>query len=424
MKKRHGNSTEAEEGGVPEIGYQIVVKFTDLDSMIESKQSVVSRNDFLDVPSYSSRAKYLSGITIMPIQLNRSHVIALVIALLLVIWVASGDAAEPDVADRPLNNQETSFKVGYEMFVPTQKASNVRVSAHVSANRSVDVVAEINGKVTALPLKRGALVNQGDTILEIDQRDIPAKLKQAKARLEQRQLETASVRNLYERGLTNQSAIASAEAELAEAEAIVTRARLDLEATHVKAPFSGVYDQRFVELGEYASVGQTLVRVIDNATMLVKGSVSENNIQQIRKGSSAYAILPDESQLEGSIRFIASSADPKTRTYAIEMEVKNANAPLFDGQTATLFVPQGMVDAYFISPSLLIITDNGGLGLKVITTEDTVAVVPVSILSAETNGIWIKGPSGEQRIITVGQGFVKVDEHVNAVLLNREASQS
>ena len=106
------------------------------------------------------------------------------------------------------------------------------------------------------------------------------------------------------------------------------------------------------------------------------------------------------------------------------MEVNDAPAPLFDGQTATLFVPQGKVDAYFVSPSLLIITDNGGLGLKVITAEDTVAVVPVSILSAETDGIWIQGPTGEQRIITVGQGFVTVGEHVNAVLLNKEASQS
>jgi multidrug efflux system membrane fusion protein len=50
--------------------------------------------------------------------------------------------------------------------------------------------------------------------------------------------------------------------------------------------------------------------------------------------------------------------------------------------------------------------------------------VPVSILSAETDGIWIQGPTGEQRIITVGQGFVTVGEHVNAVLLNKEASQS
>jgi multidrug efflux system membrane fusion protein len=361
----------------------------------------------------------------MPIQINRSHAIALLIVLLLIVWVASGDATEPDVTDRPLNNQESSFKVGYEVFVPTQKASSVRISAHVSANRSIDVVAEINGKVTALPLKRGALVNKGDTILEIDQRDFPAKLKQAKARLEQRQLETASVRNLYQRGLTNQSAIASAEAELAEAEAIVTRARLDLEATRIKAPYSGVYDQRFIELGEYVSIGQALVRVIDNTTMLVKGSVSENNIHQIRQGSSAYAILPDENRLDGSIRFIASSADVKTRTYAIEMEVKNATVPLFDGQTATLFVPQGLVDAYFVSPSLLIITDNGGLGLKVITTDNIVAVVPVSILSAEINGIWVQGPSGPQRIITVGQGFVKVGEHVNTVRLNdNEANQS
>jgi multidrug efflux system membrane fusion protein len=107
------------------------------------------------------------------------------------------------------------------------------------------------------------------------------------------------------------------------------------------------------------------------------------------------------------------------------MEVKNATVPLFDGQTATLFVPQGLVDAYFVSPSLLIITDNGGLGLKVITTDNIVAVVPVSILSAEINGIWVQGPSGPQRIITVGQGFVKVGEHVNTVRLNdNEANQS
>ncbi|MEK9714005.1 MAG: HlyD family efflux transporter periplasmic adaptor subunit, partial [Thalassolituus sp.] len=121
-------------------------------------------------------------------------------------------------------------------------------------------------------------VKKGDLLLRIDERDLPERVKQAEAQLKRRQLETESTRNLFKRDLTNQSAVALAEADLAEAEAILTSIKLDLEATRIRAPFDGIFDQRFVEAGEYVSPGMELVRVIDNRTMLIKGAVSENNI--------------------------------------------------------------------------------------------------------------------------------------------------
>ena len=97
------------------------------------------------------------------------------------------------------------------------------------------------------------------------------------------------------------------------------------------------------------------------------------------------------------------------------MKVKESKTALYDGQTATLSIPQGEVNAYLISPALLIITDTAGLGLKVLDKENRVSIVPVEIIEAGTNGIWISGPSPDQRLITVGQGFVEPGEIVNAV---------
>jgi multidrug efflux system membrane fusion protein len=360
----------------------------------------------------------------MPFNLKRSHIIVIVIALLLVLWVLSGPTHEDDTTERPLNPEETGFSVGYKVLSPEQKAHSVRISAHVAANRTVDVIAEVSGKVTAITAKRGTQVAKGDLLLKIDPRDLPARLKQAEAQLKRRQLETESTRNLYKRDLTNQSAVVIAESELAEAEAELTSIRLDLEATQIRAPFDGIYDQRYVEAGEYVSPGTALVRVIDNRTMLIKGALSENHIALVKSGGDAHAELPGGASAKGKIRYIASSASADTRTYEVEMEVSGDTRNMYDGQTATLFVPQGKVDAYMISPALLIITEDSGLGIKVLDADDRVQILPVGILEAATTGVWIHGPSGELRLITVGQGFVDVGEQVQAVESTNSSSNS
>jgi len=155
--------------------------------------------------------------------------------------------------------------------------------------------------------------------------------------------------------------------------------------------------------------------VIDNRTMLVKGAVSETYIRSVESGTPAYAELTDGTRIKGELTFVASSASPDTRTYPVEMKVSQPDSRLFDGQTATLYLPQGTQDAYEISPALLIINDQGGLGLKVLDDEDRVQVVDVTILEASPNGIWVTGPSGAIRLITSGQGFVENGTKVKAV---------
>lgn len=347
-------------------------------------------------------------------KLSFSHKVALAILLVLIIWIITGSAQEEDIAERPLSREELNLTVAYKIIEPESKEHAVKVSAHVAANRAIDVIAEVSGKVINLPAQKGTQVKEGTLLLEIDPRNLPARLKQAEAQLKRRKLETQSTRNLFDRNLTNQAAVVIAESELAEAEAQLTAIRLDLDATQVRAPFNGIYDQRYVEDGEYVRPGTALVRVIDNQTMLVKGALSEKAVGKVTVGSKAYAELPDGTSVNGVIRFIASSASANTRTYEVEMVVTDSTTELYDGQTATLKIPQGKRDAYEISPALLIITEDGGLGVKLLDENNTVTISSVDILEASTNGIWVYGPSGPIRLITVGQGFVDIGQHVNA----------
>lgn len=352
--------------------------------------------------------------------LNKSYLLAAGLAVVLVIWMMMGDEIPPEQPDRSLTTEASLFRVQYEDHAGQPMHRNVRATGHVSAERNVDVIAEVSGKVTAINTRRGLPVKEGQLLLTIDERDLPARLKQAEATLKQVTIETRGSHDLFGKGLVNESEVINAEARLASAEASLTDIRRQLDATQIRAPFTGMFDQRYVELGEYVPAGEAVARVLDTDPMLVKGRIAEKDIADVAIGDKAYAILLNGNRVDGTIRYIAAGADSQTRSYDIEMAITDGipQSGLFDGQTATLYVPQPDVMAYFLSPALLIMTADDQLGLKVLTEDDRVRVVPVTLLSAEDDGVWVYGPGEKMRLITIGQGFVSDGEQVEAVAKN------
>ena len=92
------------------------------------------------------------------------------------------------------------------------------------------------------------------------------------------------------------------------------------------------------------------------------------------------------------------------------------------GLTAKIEIAQPQQFAHKITPALLILNDQGHLGLKGLNENDTVVFHGIDILKAENTGIWITGLEEEAKIITVGQGFVSYGEKVSPVYKNSEPS--
>lgn len=347
-------------------------------------------------------------------SLSSGVIAAIIITLALVAWMLFGAATNDEQYQNPRNLQQDLGlpSVQIKQIKNQMMRPKVRLSGRTSANREVHIKAEISAKVIEVPVKKGANVKKGDVILKLDPRDWPARVEQAQANLKQRQLEMKSVQNLKKKNLANQAQLTRAKTVLANAKADYIQAQRQLDASIIRAPFKGVIDQRQVEIGDFVTPGMHLVSVIDFDPFLIKASIPENEAAQVKQGDKVKARLVDGTPLTGKIIFKSASANPQTRSYALEIEVDSSKHTLSSGMTAEVTVPQQATRALFVSPALLIIDPQGVLGLKAVDKNNKVIFLAVDILEAEQDGIWVYGPKSDAKIITVGQGFVDIGDQV------------
>jgi multidrug efflux system membrane fusion protein len=353
----------------------------------------------------------------MIIHLNKGHILALSLILIIAIWLGIGLSAgtEEYINPRPLVMDDGLQKVQVEVMRGELVERAINISGKTAANRSVELKSEIRSKVKAVHKKKGERVKKGDIIVELDARDWPARVEQSKASLRQYKIEHNSAKKLLKKGLVNEAQIAKAETALANAKAELTNAKINLAASLITAPFDGIVDQRYVELGDYVKENVKIVKILDFTPYLVIGHVAEKDASFINIGDPARAQLITGDIIQGHIRFIAAEADESTRTFPVEMEVKNLKGAMTSGLTAKLMVPQPKQFSHLVSPALLILNDQGKLGLKGLTEDDKVIFHSIEIVKAVSNGIWITGLEEESKIITVGQGFVEYGELVSPV---------
>lgn len=353
----------------------------------------------------------------MTIHLNKGHILALSLILIIAIWLGIGLSAgtEEYINSRPLVMDNGLQKVQVEIMRGELVERFINISGKTAANRSVELKSEIRSKVKAIHKKKGERVKKGDIIVELDARDWPARVEQSKASLRQYKIEYNSAKKLLKKGLVNDAQIAKAETALANAKAELTSAKINLAASLITAPFDGIVDQRYVEIGDYVKENVKIVKILDFSPYLVIGHAAEKDASFINIGDPARAQLITGDTIQGRIRFIAAEADESTRTFPIEMEVENLKGAMTSGLTAKLMLPQPKQFSHLVSPALLILNDQGKLGLKGLTENDKVIFHAIEIVRAVSNGIWITGLEEESKIITVGQGFVEYGEQVSPV---------
>lgn len=363
--------------------------------------------------------------------IRRSYIIAGVIFLVLVVYVASGafgsapkDKSKVGAEGNAASSAEAENKEkkpGTAPEIPAVQARVVTAEArkqdHVvrgqtEALRKVIVRAETAGKVSAIRADRGTPVRAGDIICELAVDERSAMLKQARAVMKQRQLEYDASRQLRDKGFRSETALAGDQAEFEAAAAQVERMENELDNTKLRAPFEGVVDARMADVGDYLSPGQPCAMVIDQDPFLVVGQASEKDVGSIHKGDSGWAVLVSGERIDGKVRFVSKSADSATRTFRVELEIPNPQGKIRDGITAEMHVAGNEVQAHRISPAILALDEKGHIGVRIVDDKKRVQFVPVEIVADTTEGVWVSGLPAKATVITVGQEYVSAGQEV------------
>src|SRR5262249_10685669 len=132
-------------------------------------------------------------------------------------------------------------------------------------------------------------------------------------------------------------------------------------------------------------------------------------------GEKASVRFISGSTVTGAVSFVGLSADKTTRTYPVRAALANPNAAIADGVTCEMTGSLPPVMAIGVPRSALVFSDDGHLGVRIVTSDNKAAFVGVTVVDDGIDTVWVSGLGNAAKIITVGQDFVRDGDQVVAV---------
>lgn len=351
----------------------------------------------------------------MPSPKKLSLLLAVVLSLLLIIWLWSGDSL-------------TSQKEAPEATTPTESTTAMRVETRwldaqpftpiitlqgqLQPWQQVEIRAETSGRVERLLSREGQQIASGTVLLQLAEDTRPARLEQLRADRETRAAELKAAERLRHSDLLSETDLLRLKGSLLQTEADLKAAELELAYTRPRAPFAGWLEQRQVELGEFVQPGQTLFTLLKIDQLKALARVPQQRIAEVQEGQPVTLELLDGRQLQGQVSLVGNLADSATRTFQLEAAIDNPDLVRLAGASATLRIEQPATIAHYLSLALLSLDDQGRPGVKHVNDQQQVVFTPVRLLSSDTKGAWISGLPPRIQLITLGAGFVEAGDSV------------
>lgn len=331
---------------------------------------------------------------------------------------AAGDSeATPQDADtRRVINVEAST------VEPGDFVELITLTGVVLAERDVRLAAEEAGVIREILAEKGIRVRAGQGILKIDDQILSAQVDEARANATLAQETWERRRRLFEEdGVGSELSFLEARAAAEQASARLMAMEGRLARTVVRAPFTGILDDRLVELGSMVSPGTPVARLVQLDPVKIVAGVPERFAPDIATGAPAtvsFDVIEGE-VYEGDITYVGSTVNAGNRTFRVELHMRNPGGFIKPEMVANLELVRRTVHDALVVPQEALVRVEGGYVVFVVETqrgEDSAVVRPVVVGPTQRNVVVIEdGLNAGERIIVVGQQQVADGDRVNIV---------
>ena len=285
-----------------------------------------------------------------------------VLALLLVIaWMAGAfrDQVAPGTAAPGPAGPVPADALAVERV---RRAATEPVPATIGARQATTISSRIIARITAIAVRAGDSVTQGQLLLELERSDLESRLSQAEARgqslaarLTEAQLALERARNLQAQGLVARAVLDEArathdalQADLASARRAVEEARVAVSYTEIRSPIDGRVVDRFAEPGDTASPGERLLTLYNPLSLRIEAGVRESLALPLELGQQLEVEIPALDQiLTAEVEELVPAADPGSRSFLVKARIAFQDQ-LLPGMYARLLVPAGSEDLLLV----------------------------------------------------------------------------
>ncbi len=182
---------------------------------------------------------------------------------------------------------------------------------------------------------------------------------------DQQKAQRDQLKQVYESALSlarqNFAAVATARANVANAESQLGLARRSLSYAVVFSPIDGFVAERTADLGEYVSPTAKVATIVRINPLRVRIDIPEQAISAVTVGQSVSVTTsawPDKN-FSGRVARISPSVTPTSRTLTVEAEIENSSGALKPGQFATVRILLSRAQPAVLVPSRAVRTESG-----------------------------------------------------------------
>lgn len=278
-------------------------------------------------------------------------------------------------------------------ITPTVGGEQYAYAGEVKSRHESQLAFQVGGKVIARNVELGSAVKPGQTLMQIDAKDVEqsvvsqqSQVAQAKSQLQLAEQNLKRYQQLFLEDVISRSQLEQyqtaydiARAGHEQTLAIHKQSTHQLDYTRLKSDKSGVVSAINAEVGQVVGPGQVVVTVVQDGEREIEIAVPENRIDTIRAASKAkitFWALPGVT-VEGKIREIAPMADAVSRTYKVRVALTQASAQVRLGMTASVQIHEagGASSIPFIPLSALYQT--GATPQVWVVSQDAVHLRPI-----------------------------------------------
>lgn len=244
-------------------------------------------------------------------------------ALIAILLLAGCEAKEGTDTAVVSSVQPASIQTEVVEIQHTAVPIRIEVTGQVAAIFQAVLSSRIQGGIDKLFVREGTPVSKGETLIQLDNRDVQADLARASADVDNTKAHLERMNQLYDRDAVSKQEMENATRAFKVAEANYKAVLAQLRYTVVKAPFDGVITEKMVEAGELASPGQPLLRMENPRELRLEATVAEGDLKSISRGDKIPVIIDalEGRVLDGVVRKILPAGDPQTHTFTVEVDL-------------------------------------------------------------------------------------------------------
>jgi RND family efflux transporter MFP subunit len=284
-------------------------------------------------------------------------------------------------------------------------------------NKETKISAETQGKINSVLVDVGDIVQQGQTLIQLDNSLLKLQLQTVQVQMEGLEDDVKRYTILTQADAIQGVQLEKAQLGLKSAKVQKATIQEQINKTTIKAPFNGIVTAKLSEIGAFAAPGVPLLQITDISTLRFTINVPENNLAQFQNNLTykiSADVYPDIS-LSGKITMIGSKAN-MGNSFPIQFQVTN---------TKNLTIKSGMFGKVNFGES----TQEKGILIPssaIIESTDKIQVYVVKNGKAVLQTITTSKNSGNKTIVTNGlnendiiiiNGFINLFDGANVTLI-------